>query len=349
MNSLSTSEQLNKNPLPVILARGIIRIVNELVSLSVITFFLLMFLYASWSVYDAQRIYNQADRTIFKTYKPEANAEDSPTFQELKLINPDVLGWLTVYGTGIDYPLVQGERNDDYTNTDVTGKFSLSGSIYLDSHNTKDFSDFNTIIYGHHMDRHEMFGDLDLFKDKQFFDTHQYGNLYYEGKNHGIQFFLMINGDAYDSNLYNPNVASAERQRYLDYLIDIAEHRRELDVTTEDRIVILSTCAAGMSNARYLLAGKICDKTFEDPFPPEEKAVVERIVQGSNIPFLKTLPSWWIYVLGAFILLIIGISTAGIYKLLQRTKPVSAYETVPEDIEKIQVIDLTDEGGNDEK
>ena len=151
MNSVSTlnTGQMNttyREPLPARLARGLIRIISELVTLSVITFFLLMFLYASWSIYDAQRIFSGADTTVYETYKPESDVDDSPTFQELVAINPDVLGWITVYGTGIDYPLVQGETNDSYINTSVEKKFSLSGSIFLDSANEPDFSDFNTVV-----------------------------------------------------------------------------------------------------------------------------------------------------------------------------------------------------------
>jgi sortase B len=354
MNSVSTlnTGQMNttyRDPLPARLARGLIRIISELVTLSVITFFLLMFLYASWSIYDAQRIFSGADTTVYETYKPESDVDDSPTFQELVAINPDVLGWITVYGTGIDYPLVQGETNDSYINTSVEKKFSLSGSIFLDSANEPDFSDFNTIIHGHHMEKHEMFGDLDLFREKAFFDSHEYGNIYYGGKNHGLQFFAIIDGDAYNSKLYNPKVEDSRRQEYLNYLEEQAHFTRDIGVTPEDHIVLLNTCASGASNARYLLMGKICDETFADPFPKEEKAVVERIVQGTNLPFLKTLPAWWIYVFGAFIVLTIGLIGAGIFKLLHRTKPAADTSAVPEEIEEIQVLDLTDEGGYDEK
>ena len=212
MNSVSTlnTGQVNttyREPLPARLARGLIRIISELVTLSVITFFLLMFLYASWSIYDAQRIFSGADTTVYETYKPESDVDDSPTFQELVAINPDVLGWITVYGTGIDYPLVQGETNDSYINTSVEKKFSLSGSIFLDSANEPDFSDFNTIIHGHHMEKHEMFGDLDLFREKAFFDSHEYGNIYYGGKNHGLQFFAIIDGGKHQISYYGHELA----------------------------------------------------------------------------------------------------------------------------------------------
>ena len=66
-------------------------------------------------------------------YKPAAPAADNPTLAGLQTVNPDVCGWLTVDGTGIDYPVVQGATNMDYVNRDVYGDFSLSGAIFLDS------------------------------------------------------------------------------------------------------------------------------------------------------------------------------------------------------------------------
>lgn len=66
-------------------------------------------------------------------YKPAVLAADNPTLAELQARNPDVCGWLTIDGTNIDYPFVQGATNMDYINRDVTGAFSLSGSVFLDS------------------------------------------------------------------------------------------------------------------------------------------------------------------------------------------------------------------------
>ena len=56
--------------------------------------------------------------------------DESPSLQELQKINPDVCAWLTVDGTKIDYPVVQGETNLEYINQDIYGEFALSGSIF---------------------------------------------------------------------------------------------------------------------------------------------------------------------------------------------------------------------------
>jgi len=135
----------------------------------------------------------------------------------LQAINPEVFSWLTVYGTNIDYPVAQGQDNMKYVNTNAEGKYSLSGSIFLDYNNSKDFSDFNSILYGHHMQKKTMFGEIGSFSNQYFFDSHRYGNLYYGGKDHGIEFFAFIHTSAYDDTVFTPNVTDKNRQAYSLY------------------------------------------------------------------------------------------------------------------------------------
>ena len=94
--------------------------------------------------------------------------------------------------TNINYPLLQAEDDDTYMNTDAEGKYSLSSSIFLHCANQPDFSDFNTMIYGHHMEKHKMFGDVGMFTDKTYFEEHPYGNLFFNGKDHGAEFYALI-------------------------------------------------------------------------------------------------------------------------------------------------------------
>ncbi|MBR3423475.1 MAG: class B sortase, partial [Clostridia bacterium] len=124
-------------------------------------------LFSNFRTYrDAEDVYND----LLKL-KPDAEDEDlSSAFDTLRAINPDIRAWLTVEGTKIDYPVLQGKDNVYYMNRDVYLDTSLAGSIFLDSRNSGNFTDPYTIIYGHHMDRGLMFGDLDLFLDKDFFD-----------------------------------------------------------------------------------------------------------------------------------------------------------------------------------
>ena len=105
-------------------------------------------------------------------YKPAVLSAAAPTLTELQAVNPDVRGWLTVDGTHIDYPIVQGATNMDYINRDVYGAFSLSGAVFLDSRNAPDLTDAYSIFYGHHMENGAMFGDVSTFTDAAYFDAH---------------------------------------------------------------------------------------------------------------------------------------------------------------------------------
>jgi sortase B len=153
-----------------------------------------------------------------------------------------------------------------YVNTNAEGLYSLSGSIFLDSKNSKDFTDFNNILYGHHMEKKTMFGEIGFFSDENVFNAHRYGNLYFDGKDHGIEFFAFTHTNAYDGVMFKANASEDIRHVYLGRLLETAKHKREIGITTEDRIVLLTTCSSASTNGRDILAGRITDKTFEDPF-----------------------------------------------------------------------------------
>ncbi len=89
-------------------------------------------------------------------FKPAADGENGASFEELLAINSDVKAWLTLDNTAIDYPVVQGENNFSYINTDVYGDFALAGSIFLDSDCDGSFHDPYSLLYGHHMENSKM-------------------------------------------------------------------------------------------------------------------------------------------------------------------------------------------------
>lgn len=94
-------------------------------------------------------------------------------FEELQKINPDIVGWLKIEGTEIDYPIVQTGNNETYLNTDFEGKKSVAGAIYLDFECEPDFSGRHNIIYGHNMKNGSMFKDIVKYKDEEYFKEHR--------------------------------------------------------------------------------------------------------------------------------------------------------------------------------
>jgi len=245
--------------------RKTIKVMNYTVNLAVLTIIMLLIAYAGYALWDSNQMYHAADKTHYAKYKPTAENQGK-TFKELQTLNPEVIAWLSVYGTNIDYPVTQGQDNTKYVNTNAEGLYSLSGAIFLNSENSKKFDDFNSILYGHHMDKSVMFGELGNFADKKLFDAHRYGNLYFDEKDHGIEFFVYIHTSAYDSAIFKPGVNEKYRQAYLNNLIANAMHIREIGVTAEDQIILLSTCSSGSTNGRDILIGRITDEVYEDPF-----------------------------------------------------------------------------------
>ena len=111
---------------------------------------LLAVVWSGYALWDNSRVYAAADNVQagLLAFKPQPQEDNSLSFGQLRDINPDVCGWLTLDGTAIDYPVVQGESNFTYLNTDVYGSFALAGSIFLDVDCDADFSGRYSLLPG---------------------------------------------------------------------------------------------------------------------------------------------------------------------------------------------------------
>lgn len=264
-----------------------IRVISNIVNLAVLAVILLFVAYACYGIWDSSRVYQAADAAHYTVYKPDVQSE-SVSFEELQAINPEVFSWLTVYGTNIDYPVTQGTNNIKYVNTNPQGEYSLSGAIFLDWLNSRDFGDFNSILYGHHMEKSAMFGELEKFSDGSFFYGHAFGNLYYDGANHGLEFFAFLKVDAYDRSIFKARVQGMDqKQSYLDNLLQKALHIRDVGVTANDHLVLLSTCSAESTNGRDILVAKVVETYYRDPFETEQD---EDSLQRETV---DRQTSWW--------------------------------------------------------
>ena len=292
-------ENIEKNATKIVL---FINRVLELVFMLVIVMALLMAAYALW---DSKTIYTNASPEKYEVYRPTAN--HSVSFQELQNINNDVFAWLTIYGTNIDYPLVVGEDNAKYLNRDPMGEYSLSGSIFLDYRFSKDLVAFNNLFYGHHMAEGMMFGDIDLYESKGFFDSHRYGTIYYNGEKKGIEIVALLHGDAADKSLFAPPAETeSAKQDYLAAMQEHAVYIRDKDISLDNTLLVLSTCATGDRTDRHFLIAKISDRIEKNMYPKvtNTKEHTDRENSTANQEFHQVGYGVWI-ALGVVIALLV--------------------------------------------
>ena len=156
------------------------------------------------------------NRTAFVSYdllkyrpSPKSGTGEKQTFSELKRINSDTVGWLELFGTHINYPVVQGNDNLEYLNKDIFGYSTMSGSIYLASENDRSFGDRYNIIYGHHMNNGAMFGDIEKYLDPDFFASHSEGILQTAQGDYSVRVLACIKTNAYENIVYQINTENS--------------------------------------------------------------------------------------------------------------------------------------------
>ena len=249
-------------------AKFIVRMIDHMVNLTALLLILIVLFLSCYMLWDSNQVYQAADAKNYEAYIP--TEKHTKSFEELQKINPDIIGWIRVNDTNINYPLLQAEDDDTYMNTDAEGKYSLSGSIFLHCANKPDFSDFNNMIYGHHMEKHKMFGDVGMFTDKTYFEKHPYGNLFFDGKDHGVEFYALIQADAYNERIFSicPDDPKA-KQAYLQEILDNALYKRNFEITQNDHLVLLITCTSELTNGRNILVGKLSDQIYPEKEKPK--------------------------------------------------------------------------------
>lgn len=179
--------------------------------------------------------------------------------------NPDIYAWITIPGTNIEYPILQHPSDDEYyLNHTVDKKSGLPGSIYTEGkHNTKDFSDRNTLIYGHNMKNGTMFGSLDKYIDPAFMKEHNTIVIYTPEHIYTYKVFGAI---TYDNRhiMYSFDFKEESgMQAFLDSIGKVNNLSTYIDgtieVTASDKIITLSTCN-GNKKQRFLVGAVLIDE-----------------------------------------------------------------------------------------
>lgn len=179
-------------------------------------------------------------------------------FAGLKSINEDIYAWIDIEDTNIHYPIVQSSVDDAYyLKRTIDGKRGYPGSIYTQMVNTKDFTDFNTVIYGHDMKDGTMFKHLHKFADAEFFKNHETITIYTENE---IKVYRVYAAVMYDNRHIVKSFDQTDMEARKAFIQSVNasknfrnQFREGMTIDENSNLITLSTCITGYPSRRFIV------------------------------------------------------------------------------------------------
>ena len=211
--------------------------------------------------------------------KPEETKEEAPKrqismdFTELLKTNSDIKGWIYGEATNVDYPVLQTDDNDYYMDHLYNKEANSSGSIFADYRNKSDFSDRNTVLYGHHMGNGTMFGSIERYTSQDFYEATPTMMLYTPEGDYRIELICGTH-ESGDEQFVEFNFKTEEDfQKYVESFRERSTFKSDVQVQPGDKLISLCTCAYVFDNARFLLMGRLVplyvdENAAKQPAPP---------------------------------------------------------------------------------
>ena len=232
-------------------------VIKKIISLILFLFFITLFVVSGLKIINYMKDEKSNEKIfddIYKNIKIEENNTDDTAkynidFASLKEKNSDTVGFIKVNGTDIEHIVVKGKDNSYYLNHNFEKHENSAGWIFADYHNKLDGTDKNIIIYGHNMRNNTMFGTLKniLNKDWQENEENKFITFITENETSIYEVFSVYQIEAEDYYM-KVDFAKGEFKKYIDNMNSRSKYNFNVDVTEEDNILTLSTCA---NNNKY--------------------------------------------------------------------------------------------------
>ena len=172
----------------------------------------------------------------------------------LRETNEDVLGWIHIPDSPIDFPLMESEDNADYLNTTWDGKSSSLGSIFLECMNAPDLQDFNTIIYGHNIRGGKMFGSLHYFRDQAYQEAHPHVYIVTDDGVRRYEIFAAYEAPVVSDTYRLYFEDDARKLSSLEHYVGSSVWHTDKELGVDDHILTLSTCTGtGRYETRWVV------------------------------------------------------------------------------------------------
>ena len=184
-------------------------------------------------------------------------------FESLRESGPDIIGWLNLPDTVINYPVTQADDNEYYLHHLYDGTYNKTGCLFADYENQEDFSDRNTIIYGHNMRDGSMFATLNEYDEQSYYDGHPQMYLVTPDGGYVVEIFTAFVAKPSESGSDTSpwRLSFKDDGAYTTWLSEMAGRsviETDVTVTSSDKVLTLSTCTPGGAS-RFIVMAKLVE------------------------------------------------------------------------------------------
>lgn len=208
-----------------------------------------------------EQIFDNLQNTINDTTNQEKaeNITTNENYHNLFECNNDMVGWLRIDNTNIDYPVMQTKSNPNYyLRKNFYKEYSYYGTPYIDEKcNIEDGS--NLIIYGHHIKNNKMFGELEKYKNKNFYNEHRVVEFIIKDVNYTYQVVFVLKTDAitgFKYFNYTDLRLKYNFKEFVDNCKKLSLYKSDTQISFGDKFITLSTCEYSSENGRLAIIAK---------------------------------------------------------------------------------------------
>ena len=208
-----------------------------------------------------QNDFEEIQEIVEDNTKEESDSENSIDLYNLYLINNDVVGWIRIEGTNINYPVMQ--NSEYYLRRNIYKEYSTYGTPFLADYCNINLSD-NLIIYGHHIKSGMMFADLDKYKSYDYYLNHKTIKLYKLQGTETIEeeykiiscFKTTVNKGGFKYYNFFNATSEADYNSFLEQCRELSFYNTEDTAKYRDKLITLSTCEYSLNNGRMVVVAK---------------------------------------------------------------------------------------------
>lgn len=263
-SSNSGSRRSRKNPWRIVFVVSLVVLVAALIGLGAIAF----------QYISQQRAYDDLEQyASLSDSENVALADLTVDWDALRAVNPDIVAWIYVPDSPINYPVVQGDDNEEYLHKAFdrsTGWLASAGTIFLDSTNSSDFSNQNSALYGHHMNDGSMFASLSDWQNNDEFNAHRDIYVLTPQGNYRLKTFALVKTTGDDALVQTTFSSDESYQSYIQDKLDRSVTTQQGEVLSAADIrqsMLFSTCEYSQADGRAVLFAAVVETTVaNDPY-----------------------------------------------------------------------------------